>query len=100
LKRRPPYQVGGRGGGGCARNGEIFKIHVLRNFTPKRVQKFLANWIRVFKWLDETEKEKLEALIKKWRLLLRTILMYNVYICIGKTYQLCSKEKTGMWLGP
>ncbi len=33
--------------------------------------------------MEETEKEKLEALIKKWRLLLRTILMYNVYICIG-----------------
>jgi hypothetical protein len=60
--------------------GEIFKIHVFKKFyTPKRVQKFLANWIRVFKWLEETEKEKLEALIKKWRLLLRTMLMYNVY---------------------
>ncbi len=57
--------MGGGGGVSCARNGEIFKIHVLRNFIPKRVQKFLANWIRVFKWLEKTEKEKLEALIKK-----------------------------------
>jgi hypothetical protein len=58
------------------------------------VQKFLANWIRVFKWFrEETEKEKLEALIKKWRLLLRTILMYNVYICIGKHTRYAVKKR-------